>query len=159
MNESEENVQLLLNLFVERNNSLWKEPDTLEWWRKVAQNAIQLMEKGDPRVETYLALRKSNYNELSLNIYRHVIVSGIFYIFLFSFYFLQKKKKKFFLLKTIEFDKVSALLPRSIRTSPIHMYDPLPPPDSVADYKRPPKPVLFHSYDYFQNNNNNHYNN
>jgi len=64
-----------ISLFVERSNSLWKEPDTLDWWRQVAKDTHALIQKGDSRVARYQEMRQA-YPEVTINLYRHVLVCG-----------------------------------------------------------------------------------
>lgn len=63
-------------LFVERSSSLWKEPDTLDWWRPVAKEVHKLIVGNDPRVAEYQALREA-FPVISSNMYRHVLICGM----------------------------------------------------------------------------------
>jgi len=125
-NKSEHELELLITLFIERSNSLWKEPEVLDWWKSCATAAhkiihsnstssVELEAEYDPTVlKEYDELRKREYARSPLSIFRHVLVS--------------------------DFKKVNSWLPSEISNGAIMMHDPLPPLNSISDYSRPHRP-------------------
>jgi hypothetical protein len=104
-------LQLLINLYIERSHSLWKEPEVLTWFERNVKEVMERVSRGDPLVQKYTDMRQRCYAGMPRNIYRHVILSDM--------------------------ESVTTRLPDEVSRQPIMMYDPLPPDDTTRDYTRP----------------------
>ncbi|KAJ3106797.1 Transcription factor 25 [Phlyctochytrium planicorne] len=107
---SEQTVDLLVRIFVERSHPLWKAPEILRWLRDTAKQVVQ--EVGDdmgghPDVLKAIKMRRTAYEDgMPLNVARHVVVNE----------------------DVKEFVK---LLPRWVTGRGMNVFDPIPPPNVV----------------------------
>ncbi|XP_071484807.1 ribosome quality control complex subunit TCF25-like [Diadema antillarum] len=101
----------LVELFVARNYSFWKEAESMLWLERNAREVINRVNNGDPKVKEYAEKRESRYQGAPRNIYRHIFLS--------------------------EHLGVKLTLPSELASTPMMSYDPLPPRDSVVSYTRP----------------------
>ncbi|XP_064393566.1 ribosome quality control complex subunit TCF25-like [Halichondria panicea] len=116
MGREPKSLQVLLQLYIERGHSLWKEPEVLTWLEANSRQVVARVNSGDPLVTQCTDKRKRRFVGTPRNIHRHVVMS--------------------------DFDRVAAALPRDHGESAILSYDPLPPTDSVSAYTRPPRRLL-----------------
>jgi hypothetical protein len=107
-----EALNILIQLFVERNHLMWKVPEVLSWLEANARKVALRAKSKELLFEESAQKRRSLYQGAPRNIYRHVVVS--------------------------EFPSVVALLPKSVTSSPIMAFDPLPPANSIAAYSDKP---------------------
>lgn len=107
-------LNILVTLFVERNSSLWKEPEVMEWWKPQVERLIDAVNAKDALVERNTKLCHAECPLDPLNLYRHVFVSDI--------------------------NKAIGELPGNVSRGSIMMHDPLPPPNSTVGYTRPVRP-------------------
>jgi len=109
--ESEGNtgLKLLLDLYIERAWSAWKEDDILEWLKETVKEAFILIKNKDPILEQAENVRQTKYVKTPRNIYRHILLSDI--------------------------KEVTASIPPEYTPNGgINMFDPLPPEDGVNIY-------------------------
>jgi len=109
--ESEGNtgLKLLLDLYIERAWSAWKEDDILEWLKETVKEAFILIKNKDPILEQAENVRQTKYIKTPRNIYRHILLSDI--------------------------KEVTASIPPEYTPNGgINMFDPLPPEDGVNIY-------------------------
>eukprot|EP00833_Pecoramyces_ruminatium_P007610 jgi/Orpsp1_1/1181642/evm.model.c7180000078030.2 len=109
--ESEGNtgLKLLLDLYIERAWSAWKEDDILSWLKETVKEAFVLIKSKDPILEQAENVRQTKYVKTPRNIYRHILLSDI--------------------------KEVTASIPPEYTPNGgINMFDPLPPEDSVNIY-------------------------
>ncbi|RKO90241.1 transcriptional repressor TCF25-domain-containing protein, partial [Blyttiomyces helicus] len=97
-------IKLMVELYVERSNSLWKVPEVLAWLRENV--SAYLAYKPDAgldgdRVEGIMIRDTKFNNAVPRNIARHIFIS--------------------------EFPSITTALPPTTSTTPILMHDPLPP--------------------------------
>lgn len=83
---SEAACAVLIDLFIERSHSLYKEPENLAWFRDGVIKFVEKYEKKDPDVlawvqQGYLLRRDKYSGGIPRNIYRHIVASGIVLIF------------------------------------------------------------------------------
>ncbi|KAL1935499.1 hypothetical protein VTP01DRAFT_4639 [Rhizomucor pusillus] len=100
-------LDLLIALFVERTFEFFKEPEVLEWLKS---NAHLVVEKD--LVDASKAHAKVDCvqsDEIPLSVSRHIVL--------------------------LDIQQLLSYLPSSIKSSSFHMYDPLPPPDSIRAYE------------------------
>ncbi|RUS22507.1 transcriptional repressor TCF25-domain-containing protein [Endogone sp. FLAS-F59071] len=104
-------LNLLIQLFVERNFALWKEPEVISWLKATTLSTISLLESAtDPLVQEGLRLCTTDFSTtpIPLNLSRHVLIS--------------------------DYQSLLHFLPSEVTSQSYHMYDPLPPLDSVSPY-------------------------
>jgi hypothetical protein len=109
--ESEGNtgLKLLLDLYIERAWSAWKEDDILDWLKETVKEAFVLIKNKDPILEQAENVRQTKYIKTPRNIYRHILLSDI--------------------------KEVTASIPPEYTPNGgINMFDPLPPEDGVNIY-------------------------
>ncbi|RUO96534.1 transcriptional repressor TCF25-domain-containing protein, partial [Jimgerdemannia flammicorona] len=104
-------LNLLIRLFVERNFALWKEPEVISWLKSTILATLPLLEDAsDPTVQEGLRLRTTDYPNIPVpdNLSRHILIS--------------------------DHQALLHYLPPEVTSQSYHMYDPLPPPDSIGPY-------------------------
>ncbi|ORX50360.1 DUF654-domain-containing protein [Piromyces finnis] len=102
-------MKLLLDLYIERAWSAWKEDEILDWLKETVKEAFILIKNKDPILEQAEHVRQTKYVKTPRNIYRHILLSDI--------------------------KEVTASIPPEYTPNGgINMYDPLPPEDSVNIY-------------------------
>eukprot|EP00118_Oscarella_pearsei_P009265 m.52463 g.52463 ORF g.52463 m.52463 type:complete len:613 (+) comp34210_c0_seq2:12-1850(+) len=101
----------LISLFVARNYLLWKVPEVLAWLEANARVACEQVDANVPLVEECRKQRSLRYKGTPRNVYRHIVISDL--------------------------SDATVSLPPEISQSPVMMFDPLPPLDSLASYSRP----------------------
>jgi len=109
--ESEGNtgLKLLLDLYIERAWSAWKEDEILEWLKETVKEAFTIIKNKDPIIEQAENVRQTKYVKTPRNIYRHILLSDI--------------------------KEVTASIPPEYTPNGgINMFDPLPPENSVNIY-------------------------
>lgn len=70
-----DSLQRLITLYIERNYSLWKDPEVTQWLKR---NVVQVVEKvyaNDSTVTNAEKFIEENYSENSQNIYHHLLLS------------------------------------------------------------------------------------
>ncbi|KAJ3295412.1 Transcription factor 25 [Blyttiomyces sp. JEL0837] len=99
--ESEKAVEVLIDLYVERAHSLWKEPETLQWFRDTAA-MLSSTTLTNSEYQNGVKMRKNVYPDgLPLNVCRHIFVSDI--------------------------QSLMPRLPRYATQRSLHAFDPMPP--------------------------------
>lgn len=104
----------LVQLYVGRCCHLWKEPEVVTWLELNVKTTLDRVDKKDPLIERYVEKRKSRYQGMPKNIYRHILIS--------------------------EIKDATATLPPDMSRTSMLSFDPLPPTDSISSYGRPPRP-------------------
>lgn len=107
-------LKQLQMLYVGRCESCWKEPAVMAWLESNVRTIIDKLDHGHIRqaiIDQYALFRSTLYRDTPRNIHRHIVLS--------------------------EIKEATTVLPPEISLSPILSYDPLPPVDSIAAYKRP----------------------
>ncbi|GAB5588492.1 hypothetical protein Unana1_03392 [Umbelopsis nana] len=115
-------LNLLIQLFVQRNFTLWKEPEVMTWLLENSHSALARYDanetKADADVEAGLDIRSKSplyfpadvdndpHHGIPLNVSRHILISDI--------------------------ERLLAFIPDEIKQRSHHMHDPLPPIDSVS---------------------------
>ncbi|KAG2181007.1 hypothetical protein INT43_008589 [Umbelopsis isabellina] len=115
-------LNLLIQLFVQRNFTLWKEPEVMEWLIENTHTALARFDansnQADPDVIAGLKTRTESvtfypknvandpHHGIPLNVSRHILISDI--------------------------ERLLAFIPDEIKQRSHHMHDPLPPLDSVS---------------------------
>lgn len=72
--DPESGIISLCDLYVERTNSLWKDPSVLSWLIETVKDAVEIIEQGGARVEKTAKFRQ-RYLNVPLNVQRHVYIS------------------------------------------------------------------------------------
>lgn len=101
----------LVELFIARNYSFWKESESMAWLERNAREVIRRVDAGEPKVKEYAEKREARYYGTPRNIYRHIFLS--------------------------EHLGVKLKLPPELANTPVMSFDPLPPKDSDIGYSRP----------------------
>ncbi|KAL0091440.1 transcriptional repressor TCF25-domain-containing protein [Phycomyces blakesleeanus] len=99
-------LDLLIWTFVERSDSLWKEPEVVIQWLKYNIKAVVQM-PAKSRISAYTRVPCVEKG-IPLSISRHIVMADV--------------------------QRLLRYLPSSITSASYHMYDPLPPPDSISSY-------------------------
>ncbi|KAM3584605.1 hypothetical protein VKS41_003413 [Umbelopsis sp. WA50703] len=115
-------LNLLIQLFVQRNFTLWKEPEVMEWLIENTHTALARFDASsnhaDPDVIAGLDIRTESvtfypagvandpHHGIPLNVSRHILISDI--------------------------ERLLAFIPDEIKQRSHHMHDPLPPLDSIS---------------------------
>ncbi|KAH8550823.1 transcriptional repressor TCF25-domain-containing protein [Umbelopsis sp. PMI_123] len=118
-------LNLLIQLFVQRNFTLWKEPEVIAWLFENTHTALARFDanatKADEDVQAGLDVRTKSalyfpadvendpHHGIPLNVSRHILISDI--------------------------ERLLAFIPDEIKQRSHHMHDPLPPPDSISPYQ------------------------
>ncbi|KAL0088026.1 transcriptional repressor TCF25-domain-containing protein [Phycomyces blakesleeanus] len=98
-------LDLLIWTFVERSDSLWKEPEVIQWLKYNIKAVVQMPAKS--RISAYTRVPCVEKG-IPLSISRHIVMADV--------------------------QRLLRYLPSSITSASYHMYDPLPPPDSISSY-------------------------
>ncbi|KAI9286552.1 transcriptional repressor TCF25-domain-containing protein [Umbelopsis sp. AD052] len=117
-------LNLLIQLFVQRNFTLWKEPEVIAWLFENTHTALARFDahatKPDEEVQAGLDVRtkaavffpidvdKDPHHGIPLSVSRHILISDI--------------------------ERLLAFIPDEVKQRSHHMHDPLPPLDSVSPY-------------------------
>lgn len=117
-------LNLLIQLFVQRNFTLWKEPEVIAWLFENTHTALARFDahgtKADEEVQAGLDVRtkaalffptdveNDPHHGIPLNVSRHILIADI--------------------------ERLLAFIPNEIKQRSHHMHDPLPPLDSVSLY-------------------------
>ncbi|KAI8579162.1 hypothetical protein K450DRAFT_243065 [Umbelopsis ramanniana AG] len=117
-------LNLLIQLFVQRNFTLWKEPEVIAWLFENTHTALARFDahatKADEEVQAGLDVRtkaavffpadvdKDPHHGIPLNVSRHILISDI--------------------------ERLLAFIPDEVKQRSHHMHDPLPPLDSISPY-------------------------
>ncbi|KAG8437545.1 hypothetical protein GDO86_008308 [Hymenochirus boettgeri] len=104
-------LTLLINLYVGRCHTLWKEPTVMSWLEQNVREVLRLVDNNEPIVNECEMRRMVRYQSAPRNIHRHVILS--------------------------EIKGATSSLPVEVTSQPILGFDPLPPTDSIVSYTRP----------------------
>lgn len=110
---SPEGLQLLCNLFAERNHLLWKPAEVISWLERNVNSVIDKVDAKNPEIFKWRQRRKK-YQKPPRNIHRYAMIC--------------------------ELPGVVSLLPPEIRLEQVFGHDPLPPADGIASYERPDRP-------------------
>ncbi|XP_045606255.1 ribosome quality control complex subunit TCF25 isoform X1 [Procambarus clarkii] len=102
----------IVNLYVGRCYHVWKEAGVMTWLEENVQVVLARVDSGDPLVKEGEEIRKVRYQGTPMAIYRHILMA--------------------------EIKHATAALPAALANSPVMSYDPLPPPDTICGYSRPP---------------------
>lgn len=107
---SDSQLRALCDLYLERASSLWSEADLKDFMLPGMQVATQLLAaQTDPVIEYHQQLWSADLtNEIPLSLCRHIAISNV--------------------------PTLLKHLPRDVRSQPMYMHDPIPPPDSVSLY-------------------------
>ncbi|TPX65631.1 hypothetical protein SpCBS45565_g04994 [Spizellomyces sp. 'palustris'] len=106
-NDTPDSLQLLIDLYVERNHSLWKVPEVLAWLRQNVASVIDRLNRNDQEIEEGRRVRADNYHDgVPRNLSRHIFIS--------------------------DFPSISAALPPDATASGVQAYDPLPPENAPS---------------------------
>ncbi len=103
-------LELLTRLYVGRSYHVWKLPELLPWLERNCKAVLERVDAKEPAVADAAAKRKTRYQGVPRNIYRHVIMSDM--------------------------PETTTSLPREMAETAVLSYDPLPPADSIDLYKR-----------------------
>ncbi|OUM68861.1 hypothetical protein PIROE2DRAFT_3392, partial [Piromyces sp. E2] len=107
--EGNAGLKLLLDLYIERAWSAWKEDEIIAWLKETVNEAFTLIKNKDPILEQAENVRQTKYVKTPRNIYRHILLSDI--------------------------KEVTASIPPEYTPNGgINMFDPLPPEDSINIY-------------------------
>ncbi|XP_041454564.1 transcription factor 25-like [Lytechinus variegatus] len=101
----------LVDLFIARNYSFWKESESMAWLERNAREVIRRVDAGEQKVKEYAEKREARYHGTPRNIYRHIFLS--------------------------EHLGIKLKLPPELANTPVMSFDPLPPKDSDMGYSRP----------------------
>ncbi|XP_042222983.1 transcription factor 25-like isoform X2 [Homarus americanus] len=102
----------IVNLYVGRCFHAWKEAGVVSWLEDNVQIVLARVDSGDPLVKEGEEIRKVRYQGTPMAIYRHILMA--------------------------EIKDATAALPPALANTAVMSYDPLPPPDSICGYTRPP---------------------
>eukprot|EP01130_Rhizamoeba_saxonica_P015720 TRINITY_DN7100_c0_g1_i1.p1 TRINITY_DN7100_c0_g1~~TRINITY_DN7100_c0_g1_i1.p1 ORF type:complete len:599 (-),score=160.24 TRINITY_DN7100_c0_g1_i1:135-1901(-) len=69
------NLQRLITLYIERNNALWKDPKCVDWLKRIAGDALDLVLTSDPIVEELTIPVLETYSEDTDKFYTHILLS------------------------------------------------------------------------------------
>ncbi|KND03931.1 uncharacterized protein SPPG_08930 [Spizellomyces punctatus DAOM BR117] len=106
-NDTPDSLQLLIDLYVERNHSLWKVPEVLAWLRQNVAATIDKLNRNDQEIEEGRRVRAEQYHDgVPRNLSRHIFIS--------------------------DFPSISAALPPEAVASGVQAYDPLPPENAPS---------------------------
>lgn len=100
-------LDLLIALFVERTFEFFKEPEVLEWLKSNARLVVEKDLVDASKAHAKVDCVQSD--EIPLSVSRHIVL--------------------------LDIQQLLSYLPSSIKSSSFHMYDPLPPPDSIRAYE------------------------
>nr|XP_006812287.1 PREDICTED: transcription factor 25-like [Saccoglossus kowalevskii] len=106
-------LQQLVNLYIGRTSSVWKEPEVVRWLECNVNQVLTRVDNKDPLVEEYRKKRQMRYHGTPVNILRHILLS--------------------------EIKEATVSLPPDLSHAPMMTYDPLPPEDNIVSYTRPPR--------------------
>lgn len=107
-------LEQLISLYVGRTFSCWKSTEVIGWLERNVHEVLSRVDNNDPLVEQYQKKRQRIYQGTPKNIHRHIIIADV--------------------------QEAVAALPPDLAHMPVMSYDPLPPDNSVAAYKRPSRP-------------------
>ncbi|KAJ3046963.1 Transcription factor 25 [Rhizophlyctis rosea] len=113
--DSETSLKLLIDLFVERNHTLWKVPEVLAWLKENVAVVVERLKGPDAKIREGREVLATRYlGGVKRNWSRHIFIS--------------------------EFQSISAALPPDVLAHGVQMHDPIPPentPPTVYDeYQR-----------------------
>lgn len=110
--EQSKGLSQIVSLYVGRCFHVWKEAGVMTWLEENVQIVLARIDSGDPMVKEGEEIRKTRYQGTPMAIYRHILMA--------------------------EIKHATATLPAALANTPVMSYDPLPPPDSICGYNRPP---------------------
>lgn len=104
-------LMTLIQLYVGRCCHLWKEPEVVSWLEVNVNASLDRVDNKDSLIEFSAEKRKTRYQGMPKNIYRHILIS--------------------------EIKDATATLPPDMSRTSFLSFDPLPPTDNISSYSRP----------------------
>eukprot|EP01117_Protostelium_nocturnum_P009821 TRINITY_DN3505_c1_g1_i1.p1 TRINITY_DN3505_c1_g1~~TRINITY_DN3505_c1_g1_i1.p1 ORF type:complete len:644 (-),score=253.48 TRINITY_DN3505_c1_g1_i1:445-2262(-) len=69
------NLQQIVTLFVERNFTLWKDPDVVKWLKKNVEAVITRIQKGDVMVTNFSTILQEEFVNTERDLFNHLLLS------------------------------------------------------------------------------------
>ena len=101
-----EYMEIVQLSYIERVFEMWKEPEVLEWLKGVGSSTLPVVVNQPQTIQQKLLCEEKE--QVPLSISRYIIL--------------------------IDIQKLLSYLPWGVTSTSYHMYDPLPPPDSLPSY-------------------------